>query len=116
MRSIEVIQDILAANEAIAAQNKHLLDSHQVLAINIMSSAGAGKTSLILQTIARLRHKLNIAVIEGDVASIVDAEKVRDEVTAVVQITTRYMSENCSLIANMMLCKCCYSVSCENRG
>ena len=100
MKKIEIVQNILQANESIAGQNKRLLDKHKVFAINIMSSAGAGKTSLILQTIARLKDKLNTGVIEGDVASTLDAEKVKDEATAVVQVTTRYMSENCTLIAN----------------
>jgi hydrogenase nickel incorporation protein HypB len=102
MRKIEIVQNIMGANESIAAQNQRLLDEHAVFAINIMSSPGAGKTSLILQTIAELKSKLNIAVIEGDVASTLDAEKVRNEVKAVVQITTRNMPENCTLIAGML--------------
>ena len=102
MRKIEVIQNILEANESIAAQNQRLLDKHKVFAINIMSSPGAGKTSLILQTMAKLKNKLKIAVVEGDVASTLDAEKVKNEAVAVVQITTRNMSESCTLIANML--------------
>lgn len=102
MRKIEVIQNILEANEAIASQNQRLLDEHKVFAVNIMSSPGAGKTSLILQTIAKLKNKLRIAVVEGDVASTLDAERVKNEALAVVQITTRNMSENCTLIANMI--------------
>ena len=102
MKRIEIIQNVLEANESIAAQNQRLLDSHNVFAINIMSSPGAGKTSLILQTLSKLKKRLSIAVVEGDVASTLDAEKVRNEALAVVQITTRYMSENCSLIANMI--------------
>ena len=102
MKRIEIIQNVLAANDSIATQKQRLLDSHNIFAINIMSSPGAGKTSLILQTIHKLKKKLSIAVIEGDVASTLDAEKVKNEAFAVVQITTRYMSENCSLIANMI--------------
>ena len=102
MKKIEVIKNVLDANQSIADQNQRLLDSHNIFAINIMSSPGAGKTSLILQTMAKLGGKLNIAVIEGDVASTIDAEKVKDKATAVIQITTRYMSENCTLIANMI--------------
>jgi hydrogenase nickel incorporation protein HypB len=102
MRKIEIVQDILGANESIAAQNQQLLDKHKVFAINIMSSPGAGKTSLILQTIAKLGDKLRVGVIEGDVASTLDAEKVKDEATAVVQITTKNMPENCTLIATMI--------------
>ncbi len=102
MRKIELVQNILEANESIAAQNKRLLDEHGVFAINIMASPGAGKTSLILQTIARLKGKLRIGVIEGDVASMLDAEKVKNEAVEVVQINTRNMPESCSLIASML--------------
>lgn len=102
MKKIELVQNILEANESIAAQNKRLLDEHGVFAINIMASPGAGKTSLILQTIARLKGKLRIGVIEGDVASTLDAEKVRNEAVGVVQINTRNMPESCSLIASML--------------
>ena len=102
MKKIEVVQNILEANESIAARNQQLLDKHKVFAINIMSAPGAGKTSLILQTIAKLKNRLNIAVIEGDVASTLDAEKVENEAMAVVQINTKNMPESCSLIAAMI--------------
>jgi len=102
MKKIEIVQNILEANESIAARNKQLLDKHKVFALNIMSAPGAGKTSLILQTTARLKSRLNIAVIEGDVASTVDAEKVENEAMAVVQINTGKMPESCSLIAAMI--------------
>jgi hydrogenase nickel incorporation protein HypB len=102
MKKIEVIQNVLEANETIANRNQQLLDKHKVFAINIMSAPGAGKTSLILQILTRLKGRLNIAVIEGDVASTVDAEKVQSEAKAVVQINTRNMPESCSLIAAMI--------------
>ena len=102
MKKIEVVQHILEANETIASRNQQLLDRHKVFALNIMSAPGAGKTSLILQTLARLKGRLNVAVIEGDVASTVDAEKVQSEAKAVVQINTRNMPESCSLIAAMI--------------
>lgn len=102
MRKIELVQNILEANESIAAQNKRLLDEHGVFAINIMASPGAGKTSLILQTIAGLKDKSRIGVIEGDVASTLDAEKVKNEAVGVVQISTRNMPESCSLNASML--------------
>lgn len=102
MKKIEVIQNVLEANDTIASRNRRLLDEHKVFAINIMSAPGAGKTSLILQTLTRLKGKLNIAVIEGDVASTVDAEKVQSKAKAVVQINTRNMPESCSLMAAMI--------------
>jgi len=102
MKKIEVIQNILEANEAIAVRNQQLLDKHKIFALNIMAAPGAGKTSFILQTMARLKNRLNIAVIEGDVASTVDAEKVKNEAMAVVQINTKNMPESCALIAAMI--------------
>jgi hydrogenase nickel incorporation protein HypB len=102
MKKIEVVQDILEANETIASRNRQLLDKHKVFCINIMSAPGAGKTSLILHTLTKLKNKLNIAVIEGDVASTVDAEKVQSEAKSVVQINTRNMPESCSLMAIMI--------------
>jgi hydrogenase nickel incorporation protein HypB len=102
MKKIEVIQNVLEANETIANRNRQLLDRHKVFVINIMSAPGAGKTSLILETLTRLKGKLRIAVIEGDVASTVDAEKVQSKAKAVVQINTGKMPESCSLMAAMI--------------
>ncbi|MFO7997047.1 MAG: hydrogenase nickel incorporation protein HypB [Dehalococcoidia bacterium] len=102
MKRIEVMQNILEANDTIADRNQQLLGKHKVVAINIMSAPGAGKTSLILQTLRKLKGRLNMAVIEGDVASTVDAEKVQSEAEAVVQINTRNMPESCSLMAAMI--------------
>ncbi len=102
MKKIEVIQNVLEANETIASRNRQLLDKHKVFVINIMASPGAGKTSLILQTLTRLKGRLNIAVIEGDVASTVDAETVESAAKAVVQINTGKMPESCSLMAAMI--------------
>jgi hydrogenase nickel incorporation protein HypB len=102
MRKIEVIQNVLEANDTIASRNRELLDKHKVFVINIMSAPGAGKTSLILRTLVRLKGRMNVAVIEGDVASTVDAEKVQSEAKAVVQINTRNMPESCSLMAAMI--------------
>ncbi len=73
---IKVLQDILSANDAIARRNQTRLDKHGILTINIMSSPGTGKTSLVLQTIRSLTPEMEVAVIEGDVASSIDADKV----------------------------------------
>jgi len=102
MKKIEIVQNVLEANETIANRNRQLLDKHKVFVINIMSAPGAGKTSIVLQTLKTLKDKLNIGVIEGDVASTVDAEKVQSEAKAVLQINTRNMPESCSLMAVMI--------------
>lgn len=85
---IKVLRNILDANEQIANRNRQILDGQKVLAVNIMSSPGAGKTSLILQTISRLKDRMRIAVIEGDIASSIDADRIGKEGVAVVQINT----------------------------
>lgn len=95
---VKVLQDILSANEGIARRNQSRLDKHGILTINVMSSPGAGKTSLILQTINNLKQKARIAVIEGDVASTVDADKMHKQGVEVVQINT---AGGCHLDANM---------------
>ena len=95
---IKVLQDILSANDAIASRNQSLFNKHGILTINVMSSPGAGKTSLILQTISQLKEKASIAVIEGDVASTIDADKISKQGITVVQINT---AGGCHLDANM---------------
>jgi hydrogenase nickel incorporation protein HypB len=99
MKRIKVLKNITSANDAIAAQNRELLDRYNILAINFMSSPGAGKTSLILSSIQHLRHKLRLAVIEGDIASKIDADKIDKQGVPVVQINT---GGSCSLEAHMI--------------
>jgi len=96
---IKVLKDILSANEEIAQSNMKLLDSKGVFAVNLMSSPGAGKTSLVLETIKVLKGKSRIGVIEGDLSSSVDAETISKENIPVVQINT---GGGCHLDANMV--------------
>ena len=85
---IDVSKPILDRNERLAAENRALLDEHRVFVLDLMASPGAGKTSTILATIAALRNRYRIAVIEGDIASKVDAEKVKAHGIPAVQINT----------------------------
>ena len=87
-RTLPVVENILSANDLIALENQRLLDEHEVVAVNVMASPGAGKTSLILCSIEALRGRLRLGVIEGDVAGRVDADKVAETGTPVVQINT----------------------------
>ena len=96
---IKVLKDILSANEQIAGRNRQSLDSKGVFAVNLMSSPGAGKTSLILETIKRLKGETRIGVIEGDVSSSLDAETIGKESVPVIQINT---GGECHLDANML--------------
>ncbi|MCX7796723.1 MAG: hydrogenase nickel incorporation protein HypB [bacterium] len=94
---IEIIKNILDANDQVAVLNREFFDDLKVFTINIMSSPGAGKTSFILETISRLDSPS--AVIEGDVASSIDSEKMAEFGIPVVQINT---GGNCHLDAPMI--------------
>jgi len=95
---IKVVKDILGANEQIAQRNRQLFDRNKVFALNLMASPGAGKTSLILQTIKQLKGKARVSVVEGDISSSLDAEAISKEGVPVVQINT---GGECHLDANM---------------
>ena len=85
---LPVLEQILGANDQIALDNRELLRARGVVAVNVMASPGAGKTSLILRTIAALLGRRRVGVIEGDLAGRVDADKVAETGTPVVQINT----------------------------
>jgi hydrogenase nickel incorporation protein HypB len=87
-QTLPVVEKILSANDLVALENRKLLDEHHVLAVNVMASPGAGKTSLILRSLAALRGDRRVGVIEGDIAGRVDADKVAETGTPVVQINT----------------------------
>ena len=72
---IPVVENILSANDRLAAENRARIDAAGVFAINIMASPGAGKTSLIEQTLPRLAEKLRVAVVDGDIATSIDADR-----------------------------------------
>ncbi len=96
---IKVLKNILDANDQIAIRNQQILDKNKVLAIDVMASPGAGKTSLILQTINHLKGRARIAVVEGDIASTIDADRIGEEGIPVIQINT---GGSCHLDANMV--------------
>ena len=100
MPKIQIVENILNANDQIAAENRQLLRQHGIFAINVMASPGAGKTSLILKTIQALSPTIRMAVIEGDTAPVtIDAEKVQASGIPVVQINT---GGQCHLDAGMV--------------
>jgi hydrogenase nickel incorporation protein HypB len=86
--TVEVLKDLLAANDRVAEHNRAHFDDHGVLAINLMSSPGAGKTTLLEATIQALRGRYRIAVIEGDLETDNDAARIRAQGVPAVQITT----------------------------
>ncbi len=95
---IKVVKDILDANAQIAQKNRQLFDDNRVFVVNVMASPGAGKTSLILQTIKQLKGKTKVGVVEGDISSSLDAEAIGKEGVPVVQINT---GGECHLDASM---------------
>jgi len=95
---IKVIKDILGANDRIASKNRQLFDDNKVFVVNVMASPGAGKTSVIMETIKRLKGKTRVGVVEGDISSSLDAEAIGKENVPVVQINT---GGECHLDANM---------------
>ena len=98
-RAVVVLQGLLADNDQQAAHNRAHFDAQGVLAINLMSSPGAGKTALLEATIDALKHEFSIAVIEGDLETENDAERIRAKGVPAHQITT---GTACHLDARMV--------------
>jgi hydrogenase nickel incorporation protein HypB len=96
---ISVIKNILEANERIAQENRAIFDEKGLMVINLMSSPGAGKTCLLEKTINALNDDLRIGVIEGDIQSSQDAERIAKTGIPVVQINT---DGACHLDGNMI--------------
>jgi hydrogenase nickel incorporation protein HypB len=88
VRMIEVKEEILADNIKVAAEVRERLRSTKTMLLNLMSSPGSGKTSLILQTIANLKNSMRVGVIEADIESKVDAEKVAARGIPAIQLRT----------------------------
>jgi len=97
--SIEVLESLLQANDVQAAHNREHFVRHGVLAINLMSSPGAGKTSLLEATIDELGQDFRIAVVEGDLETENDAARIRKKGVPAVQIST---GTACHLDADMV--------------
>jgi len=97
---VEIVKRIMDSNDRLAQNNRSVLDQHQVFGINIMASPGAGKTSVILETIKRLPAEIKLGVIEGDTAPVtIDADKIVAAGIPAVQINT---GGDCHLDANMI--------------
>jgi len=86
--TIPIVQNIMNANEKLAEQNRARLDQAGIFAINIMASPGAGKTSLIEQTLQRLSKEIKVAAVDGDIATSIDADRAAAAGATAVQINT----------------------------
>jgi hydrogenase nickel incorporation protein HypB len=98
-RTVVLEQEILAKNQALAERNRGWFEGREVLALNLMSSPGSGKTSLLERTIRALRDEMRIYVVEGDQATSNDAERIRATGCAVIQVNT---GTGCHLEADML--------------
>jgi len=86
---IPVVERILSANDKLAEENQSHLDAAHVFGVNLMASPGAGKTSIIEQTLPRLAEKLRVAVVDGDIATSIDADRASAAgATVAVQVNT----------------------------
>ncbi|MBI4848169.1 MAG: hydrogenase nickel incorporation protein HypB [Nitrospirae bacterium] len=88
VKVIDVNQSLLKANEDAAAGNRRHFDEDGIFAINIISSPGSGKTTLLEKTIDALKGEINIGVLEGDIETDLDAERIRKKGVPAVQLTT----------------------------
>jgi hydrogenase nickel incorporation protein HypB len=97
---IPIVENILNANDRLAEENRARIDAAGVFSINIMASPGAGKTSLIEQTLPRLKDKLRVAVVDGDIATSIDADRAAQAgAQAAIQVNT---GGDCHLDAVML--------------
>jgi len=88
MSEIKVVANILHTHEELTSRNKQVLNEKGIYVINMMSSPGSGKTSLLERVISKLKDKVSIAVIEGDLYTTKDAERIEAQGVPVVQINT----------------------------
>ncbi len=98
-RMVQIEQAILAKNDAYAAANRQSFDERGILALNLLSSPGSGKTSLLCRTIALLEDRVAINVVEGDQQTANDAERIRASGVPAVQINT---GKGCHLDGHMV--------------
>jgi hydrogenase nickel incorporation protein HypB len=98
-RMVQIEQDILAKNNAYAAENRQRLSERGIFTLNLVSSPGSGKTTLLCKTIEMLKGRQHVAVIEGDQQTSQDAERIRATGAQAVQINT---GKGCHLDAHMV--------------
>ncbi len=99
MHEISLESDLLASNEQVAKENKQIFNDHRIYVFNLMSAPGSGKTSLLERTIPAIRDKFKIAVIEGDIQSSQDSDRIKNLGIPAFQINTGSL---CHLDARMI--------------
>jgi hydrogenase nickel incorporation protein HypB len=101
-REIKVVRRVLDANDMMAARNRELFAAHGVFVLNMMSSPGSGKTTILQRTLARLMPELRCAVIVGDICTTQDADRLAASGAPVVQINTDEFGGDCHLAAHVI--------------
>jgi hydrogenase nickel incorporation protein HypB len=96
---IDIVENVLQYNKDEADKNRKIFKKNNILVFNLLSSPGAGKTSLIIKTIEKIGDRKKIGVIEGDIASTHDSKKIKKYINNVVQINT---GGTCHLNASMV--------------
>jgi hydrogenase nickel incorporation protein HypB len=99
---IKILKKVLAANDRVADENRSLFGSNGITVINLMSSPGSGKTTLLDKTIEALKGEYRIGVIEGDIRTTMDAERLARHGVQIVQINTAPIGGDCHLDAAMI--------------
>ena len=99
---IKIVKKILAKNDAAAGELRSLFAGKQILVVNLMSSPGSGKTALLDKTLELLGGSLRAAVIEGDIATTLDSERLARHNVPLVQVNTDTFGGDCHLEANMI--------------
>lgn len=99
---VKIVQNILAANDVIAEKNKEIFKKNNLFVINLLSAPGSGKTTLIEKTLKHLKKEIKIGIIEGDISTSRDAERLKKYEIPIVQINTENIGGDCHLDANMV--------------
>jgi hydrogenase nickel incorporation protein HypB len=99
---VEVLDRVLKVNDALAEEVRATLDQAGIVAVNIIGSPGSGKTALLEQTAAALHPRVRLGVIEGDIATTRDAERLAHCGVPAVQIETRLVGNACHLDASLV--------------
>lgn len=102
LREVRVVGRVLAVNERMAEENRRRFAARGVFVVNVMSSPGSGKTSLLQKTLAALAPRVSAAVIVGDVATTHDAERLAVTGVPVVQVNTDAFGGDCHLAAHVI--------------
>ena len=101
-KEIKVVEAIMGENDRVAAENREWFESHHIFTVNLMSSPGAGKTTLLEKTLPQIKNDFHVGVIEGDIYTTADADRLKPAGIDIVQINTGPFGGDCHLSAAMI--------------